>query len=47
MLCLNSVQLFWREHIPHEEVKRNHTYASDIYAFALVCYEASYILQFR
>ena len=31
------------ELIPHEEVKRNHTYASDIYAFALVCYEASYI----
>jgi len=27
------------ELIPHEEVKRNHTYASDIYAFALVCYE--------
>ena len=31
------------ELIPHEEVKRKHTYASDIYAFALVCYEASYI----
>jgi serine/threonine protein kinase len=27
------------ELIPHEEVKRHHTYASDIYAFALVCYE--------
>jgi len=27
------------ELIPHAEVKRNHTYASDIYAFALVCYE--------
>ena len=24
-------------------VKRRHTYATDIYAFALVCYEASYI----
>ena len=31
------------ELIPHEQVKRRHTYASDIYAFALVCYEASYI----
>ena len=29
------------ELIPHAEVKRRHTYASDIYAFALVCYEAS------
>jgi len=27
------------ELIPHPEVKRHHTYASDIYAFALVCYE--------
>jgi len=27
------------ELIPHEVVKRHHTYASDIYAFALVCYE--------
>ena len=24
-------------------VKQRHTYATDIYAFALVCYEASYI----
>ena len=32
------------ELIAYEEVKRNHTYASDVYAFALVCYEASYIL---
>ena len=31
------------ELIPHEGVKRRHTYASDIYAFALVCYKASYI----
>ena len=31
------------ELMPHEEAKRNHTYGSDIYAFALVCYEASYI----
>jgi serine/threonine protein kinase len=31
------------ELIPHPEVKRHHTFASDIYAFALVCYEASYI----
>jgi serine/threonine protein kinase len=31
------------ELIPHAQVKRYHTYASDIYAFALVCYEASYI----
>ena len=23
-------------------IKRQHTYATDIYAFALVCYEASY-----
>jgi serine/threonine protein kinase len=29
-------------------VKRQHTYATDIYAFALVCYEASYFrLHFR
>jgi len=27
------------ELIPHSQVKRHHTYASDIYAFALVCYE--------
>ena len=32
------------ELIPDAQVKRHHTYASDIYAFALVCYEASYIL---
>ena len=34
------------ELIPHPKVKvkRHHTFASDIYAFALVCYEASYIL---
>ena len=31
------------ELITNDEVKRNHTFASDIYAFALVCYEASYI----
>ena len=31
------------ELIPHEQVKRHHTYASDMYAFALVCYEASHI----
>jgi serine/threonine protein kinase len=31
------------ELIPHVQVKRHHTYASDMYAFALVCYEASYI----
>ena len=31
------------ELVPHGEVKRNHTYESDIYAFALVCYEASYV----
>jgi serine/threonine protein kinase len=33
------------ELIPHAQdaqAKRRHTYASDIYAFALVCYEASY-----
>jgi serine/threonine protein kinase len=36
------------ELIPHPEVKRRYTFASDIYAFALVCYEASYIsLHFR
>jgi hypothetical protein len=29
-------------HIQDAQVKRHHTYASDIYAFALVCYEASY-----
>ena len=28
---------------PDAQVKRHHTYASDIYAFALVCYEASFI----
>jgi serine/threonine protein kinase len=28
---------------PDAQVKRHHTYASDIYAFALVCYEASCI----
>ena len=32
------------EPIPHEEVKRQHTFASDIYASDLVCYEVSYIL---
>jgi serine/threonine protein kinase len=31
------------EIIPHAQVSRHHTYASDMYAFALVCYEASYI----
>jgi serine/threonine protein kinase len=31
------------ELIPYAQVKRHHTYASDMYAFALVCYEASYI----
>jgi serine/threonine protein kinase len=31
------------ELILHAQVKRRHTYASDMYAFALVCYEASYI----
>ena len=31
------------ELIPHAQVKRRHTYASDIYAFALVCYEVGYI----
>jgi serine/threonine protein kinase len=31
------------ELIPHAQVKRHHTYASDMYAFAMVCYEASYI----
>ena len=36
------------ELIPHAEVKRRHTFASDIYAFALVCYEVSYIfIHFR
>jgi serine/threonine protein kinase len=31
------------EIIPDAQVSRHHTYASDMYAFALVCYEASYI----
>ena len=31
------------ELIPHEEVKRRHTFASDMYAFALVCYEVGYV----
>ena len=31
------------ELIPHAQVKRHHTYASDMYAFGLVCFEASYI----
>jgi serine/threonine protein kinase len=31
------------ELIPCPGVKRHHTYGSDMYAFALVCYEASYI----
>ena len=36
------------ELIPHQEVKRRHTHATDVYAFALVCYEASYAhLHFR
>ena len=36
------------ELIPRRGVKRHHTHATDIYAFALVCYEASYIpLHFR
>ena len=36
------------ELIPHRGVKRHHTLATDIYAFALVCYEASYTyLHFR
>jgi serine/threonine protein kinase len=36
------------ELIPCRGVKRHHTYATDIYAFALVCYEASYTrLRFR
>jgi serine/threonine protein kinase len=30
------------ELIPRRGVKRHHTNATDIYAFALVCYEASY-----
>jgi serine/threonine protein kinase len=34
----------WLAHelIPRRGVKRHHTHATDIYAFALVCYEASY-----
>jgi serine/threonine protein kinase len=28
--------------VPCQGVKRHHTNATDIYAFALVCYEASY-----
>ena len=32
------------ELIPHPGVKRHHTHATDIYAFALVCYEVSYTL---
>ena len=36
------------ELILHTEAKRHHTYATDMYAFALVCYEASYTsLHFR
>ena len=36
------------ELIPHAGIKRHHTHATDIYAFALVCYEASYTrLHFR
>jgi serine/threonine protein kinase len=36
------------ELIPRRGVKRHHTHATDIYAFALVCYEASYTpLHFR
>jgi serine/threonine protein kinase len=36
------------ELIPRAGVKRHHTHATDIYAFALVCYEASYTpLQLR
>ena len=31
------------EFFSQAEVIRQHTYATDIYAFALVCYEASYI----
>ena len=30
------------ELIPCRGVKRHHTHATDIYAFALVCYEVSY-----
>jgi serine/threonine protein kinase len=30
------------ELIPRPGVKRHHTHATDVYAFALVCYEASY-----
>jgi serine/threonine protein kinase len=30
------------ELIPRRGVKRHHTHATDIYAFALVCYEVSY-----
>jgi serine/threonine protein kinase len=30
------------ELIPRAGVQRHHTHATDIYAFALVCYEASY-----
>jgi serine/threonine protein kinase len=32
------------ELIPRRGVKRHHTHATDIYAFALVCYEVSYAL---
>jgi hypothetical protein len=31
------------ELIPRRGVKRHHTHATDIYAFALVCYEVSYV----
>ena len=36
------------ELIPRAGVKRHHTHATDIYAFALVCYEVGYApLQLR
>jgi serine/threonine protein kinase len=40
---IGSLKWLAPELIPHAQVKRYHTYASDMYAFALVCYEASHI----
>ena len=36
-------ELFSQAGVEQRRVKQRHTYATDIYAFALVCYEASYI----
>ena len=41
-LILGTPRWLAPELIPRPGVKRHHTHATDMYAFALVCYEVSY-----